>query len=281
MGKVQRPAVANDYIIQPKRHLSFNWLELWRYRELFFFFTWRDIKIKYKQTALGFLWAVLQPLFLMIIFSIFFGKALNVPSQELPYPVFVFSGLLLWNLFSIGLTNSANSMVSNAHIIKKVYFPRLIVPVSSVLVAMFDFLMAFIVFIGILLYYQQPVAIAALAWWPIAVLVSAMATLGPGCWLSALNVKYRDFRYVIPFLIQLLFFLSPVIYPASIASTPWVRYLIACSPMYAPIELFRMPLTAVSLDYTLIGISSASILVMLTWGLYYFRKTEDYFSDFA
>ena len=146
-----------EYVIEPANQHWFDVGEIWRYRELFYFFTWRDIKIKYKQTTLGFLWAILQPLIMMTIFTLFFGKALHIPSQNLPYPVYVFSGLLVWNLFSSGLTNAANSMVSNALIIKKIYFPRLIIPVSSILVALFDFVMAFVLFIAILIFYQQSI----------------------------------------------------------------------------------------------------------------------------
>ena len=198
-----------EYIVDAEKRELFDFQEIWNYKELFYFFTWRDIKIKYKQTVLGFLWAILQPLFMMIIFTLFFGRALNVPSQNLPYPVFVFSGLLLWNTFSSGLTNSANSMVNNAQIIKKIYFPRLIIPVSSILVAFFDFLMAFILFIPLLIFYRQPVSLTALWSWPLAIGRLLVATLGPGTLLAAFNVKYRDFRYVIPFLVQVLFFLTP------------------------------------------------------------------------
>ncbi|MFY8035782.1 MAG: ABC transporter permease, partial [Cyclobacteriaceae bacterium] len=187
-----------EYTIEPSEGRVLDWGELWRYRELFYFFTWRDIKIKYKQATLGFLWAILQPLFMMVIFTLFFGKALNIPSQNLPYPIYVFSGLLIWNLFSTGLTNASNSMVNNASIIKKIYFPRLIIPVSSILVALFDFLMAFILFVPILLFYQQSVSLSALVLWPVALIIAIVATLGLGSWLAALNVKYRDFRYVIP-----------------------------------------------------------------------------------
>jgi len=194
-----------DVIDSSNRGL-FNWRELWRYQELFYFFTWRDIKIKYKQTVLGFLWAVLQPLFMMIIFTFFFGRALHVPSQGLPYPVFVFSGLLLWNMFSSGIASASNSMVNNASIIKKIYFPRLIIPVSSILVALFDFVMAFILFVPILIYYKQPLSLDFLWCWPMALVIAFVATLGPSSLLAALNVKYRDFRYVIPFIVQVLFF---------------------------------------------------------------------------
>ena len=270
-----------EFEIKPSGKLFFDWKELWRYRELFYFFTWRDIKIKYKQTVLGFLWAVLQPLFMMVIFTLFFGKALNVPSQNLPYPVFVFSGLLLWNLFSTGLTGSANSMVNNSAIIKKIYFPRLIIPVSAILVTLFDFLMAFVLFIPLLIYYQQPLSWDALWCWPLAVAISVVGTLGPGCWLAALNVKYRDFRYVIPFLIQALFFLTPVIYPVTMLKYSLLQYVLALSPMYAAMELFRLPLTGAATDPTFLLISLSASLFLLVVGILYFKKTEDFFADFA
>lgn len=270
-----------EYTIEPSEGRVLEWSELWRYRELFYFFTWRDIKIKYKQTVLGFLWAVLQPLFMMVIFTLFFGRALNIPSQDLPYPIYVFSGLLIWNLFSTGLSSASNSMVNNASIIKKIYFPRLIIPVSSILVALFDFLMAFILFIPLLLFYQQSVFWFAVIIWPMAILVSIVATLGLGAWLAALNVKYRDFRYVIPFLIQVLFFLSPVIYPISLLKYPVLQYILACSPMLAAVELFRYPLTGVFPDGYFLGISLLSGVVLLAIGVLYFKRTEDFFADFA
>lgn len=270
-----------EYVIDAERRLMLDLRELVRYKELFYFFTWRDIKIKYKQTVLGFLWAVLQPLLMMTIFTLFFGRVLNVPSQNLPYPVFVFSGLLIWNTFSTGLTNASNSMVSNATIIKKIYFPRLIIPVSSILVALFDFLMAFAIFICLLIYYRQPFAWNALWCWPAAVLMTVVATLGPGSWLAALNVKYRDFRYVIPFLIQILFFLTPVIYPVTMLHHSWMKFILVLSPVYAAVELFRTPLIGFPADPTLIIISLISGLFLLTIGLVYFKKTEDFFADLA
>lgn len=270
-----------EYSIESSRRKLFDWQELWRYRELFYFFTWRDIKIKYKQTTLGFLWAVLQPLLMMTIFTLFFGRALNVPSQNLPYPVFVFSGLLLWNTFSSGLTNASNSMVTNASIIKKIYFPRLIIPVSSILVALFDFFMAFILFVPILLYYQQPVSFHLFWCWPVALLVTLVATLGPGSLLAALNVKYRDFRYVIPFLVQVLFFLTPVIYPVSMLKYELLQYALVLSPMYAAVELFRFPLTSEPLNIIFMGMSLGSGLFFLIAGIFYFKRTEDFFADFA
>lgn len=270
-----------EYTIEPSGR-NFNWRELWRYRELFYFFTWRDIKIKYKQTVLGFLWAILQPLLMMLIFTFFLGKTLNIPSQNLPYPVYVFSGLLIWNIFSSGLTNASNSMVNNAAIVKKIYFPRLIIPVSSVLVALFDFVMSFILFAGILLMYQQPpVSWVALLLWPLSIVVTIVATLGLGTWLAALNVKYRDFRYVIPFFVQVMFFLSPVIYPVTLLKNQLLQYVLVSSPMYAAVELFRYPLTGSLPNIHFIWISLASGFLFLTVGLVYFKKTEDFFADFA
>jgi lipopolysaccharide transport system permease protein len=220
-------------------------------------------------------------LLMMLIFTLFFGRALQIPSQNLPYPVYVFSGLLIWNIFSTGLTNASNSMVANAHIIKKIYFPRLIVPVSAILVAVFDFLIACIIFVPILIYFQQPVSWMAIVYWPLAILLSMVATLGLGSWLAALNVKYRDFRYVIPFLVQVLFFLTPVIYPLSLLQYPILQYMLAASPMYAAIELFRLPLTQTSPDVTFMTISLLSGVVLLLIGILYFKRTEDYFADFA
>ena len=217
----------------------------------------------------------------MIIFTLFFGKALNIPSQNLPYPVYVFSGLLIWNVFSSGLMNASNSMVSNAAIIKKIYFPRFIIPVSSILVSLFDFFMAFLLFVPLLIYYRQPVSLSLLVWWPVALLLTMIATLGLGSWLAALNVKYRDFRYVIPFLVQVLFFLTPVIYPISLLKFPVLQYILVCSPMYAAVELFRFPITGITPDYYFMGISLFSGFVLLVVGTFYFKKTEDFFADFA
>lgn len=270
-----------EHIINASHRSVFNWKELWRYRELFYFFAWRDIKIKYKQTLLGFLWAILQPLLMMIVFTLFFGRVLNVPSQNLPYPVFVFSGLLLWNMFSTGLTNSSNSMVNNSTIIKKIYFPRLIIPASSILVVLFDFLMAFVLFVPILIFYKQPLSWSALWCWPLALMISVVATFGPGCWLAALNVKYRDFRYVIPFLIQILFFLTPIIYPVSMLKNPLLQYILVLSPMYAAVELFRLPLTGADVNSAFLLVSLSASTFFLLAGVLYFKKTEDFFADFA
>ncbi len=269
-----------EQIIDPGQRTLFNGKEIWRYRELFYFFTWRDVKIKYKQTVLGFLWAVLQPVMMMVILTLF-SKQLSIDSKGLPYEVFVFSGLIIWNVFSTGLTSASNSIISNATIIKKIYFPRLVIPVSSVLVSLFDFLMAILVLVPLLIYFRQPVALSALYLWPLSIVMASIATLGLGSWLAALNIKYRDFRYLIPFTIQIMFFVSSVIYPITMIKNTLLQNILALSPIYAAIELFRVPLTGVWPEGNLIWISLASSLALLFVGLVYFRSTEDIFADFA
>ena len=274
-----------EYEIKAHEKLSLGIKELWQYRELFFFFTWRDIKVKYKQTVLGFAWAVLQPIIMMFIFSAV-GQAFNIPNEGLPRPLFSYSGLLLWNIFSSGLANAGNSMVTNANIIKKIYFPRLIIPISSVLVSLFDFLMAFIVFIGMLVYYivkgevhVNPVSLILLL--PVSLFITSIATFGMGALLAALNIKYRDFRYVIPFMISALLFLTPVMYPISGTHFHWAKYILALNPLYSAIELLRSAFSNSVLHIYLVLISLGSSIVFFVSGLYYFRKTEAYFADLA
>jgi len=272
----------NTFEIKPRSAFAFNFKELVAHSELLYFFAWRDIKIKYKQTVLGFLWAVLQPLLLMLIFTVFIGRALQVSSEGMGYPVFVYSGLVLWLVFASGVTTAANSMVSNAAIIKKIYFPRLIIPIAAVLVALFDFVMAFAIFIVILFFYSTPINLVVLLYsWPLALLLTVVATAGPGCLLAALNIKYRDFRYVVHFLIQVLLFVTPVIYPLSSISQTWLQYLVALNPMYAAITFFRLPLADAPPDWILISISVGSGIVLFLIGLAYFRRTENYFADIA
>lgn len=271
-----------EYKIEPQEKLNLGLRELWQFRELFFFFTWRDIKVKYKQTVLGFVWAVLQPLLMMVIFTLFFGRALNVPSENIPYPVFVFSGLLLWNIFSSGLSAAGNSMVSNANIIKKIYFPRLIIPVSSILVALFDFFMAFIIYMILLIIYDVQVNLLQFfVFLFLSLLLTVFGTLGPGCLLAALNIKFRDFRYIIPFLVQFLLFLTPVIYPVSVIKYDWLKFIVALNPVSGAIELFRTALTNKPVDWLPIAISAFSAIIFFISGLFYFRKTEAYFADLA
>ena len=270
-----------EYIIQSQKKISLNLKELWQYRELFYFFTWRDIKVKYKQAVLGGLWAILQPFLTMLIFT-FLGNMLKIPSDGIPYPIFAYSGLMFWTLFSSSVSNAGNSMVTNANIIKKIYFPRLIIPMSSILVAAFDFIMAFVVYIGLLIYFHTDVSVVKIVlFFPVSLFITVVSSFGLGSFLAALNVKYRDFRYVIPFLVQSLMFLTPVIYPVSIIKYQWAKYLIALNPMSGAIDLARNAIIDKPLDITLFTISFMSGIILFFVGLLYFRKTEAYFADIA
>lgn len=271
-----------EYEIKPQTKLSLGLKELWEYRELFYFFTIRDIKVKYKQTVLGFLWAVLQPLVMALLFSFFLGKAIsNYTKLPLPYDVFALSGLVLWGIFSSGINNAGNSMVSNANIIKKIYFPRLIIPISSVLVGLFDFLMAFVVFIIYCLLHHVSISLSALWCFPLGVTLACMATFGSGTLLAALNVKYRDFRYIIPFLIQFLLFVTPVIYPTTITDNKYLKILFSLNPMSAPLDIFRAGITNGGINWEADIASIASSVIIFILGLLYFKKTEAYFADLA
>jgi lipopolysaccharide transport system permease protein len=271
-----------EYVIDPSKKKILELQELWRYKELFYFFTWRDVKVKYKQTVLGIFWVVIQPVLTVLIFSLFFGRALQVPSLDLPYPIFVFSGLLFWNLFSSSVNNASNSITTHAPIIKKIYFPRIIIPLSVIIVALLDFLIAFVLFILLLFYFKinvNPLQILLL--WPAAFILLLVATVGISCLLAALSVKYRDFRYVIPFALQVTLFVTPVIYPTSVIENKWISTVLACNPVYAPIMLFKMPLIHNATDLNLMMISSISAFIFFAAGIYYFKKTEDYFADIA
>lgn len=271
-----------EFEIKPQSKFSIGLKELWEYRELFYFFTLRDIKVKYKQTVLGFLWAVLQPLAMALLFSFFIGKAItNYTNMQTPYVVFALSGLVLWGIFSSGISNAGNSMVSNANIIKKIYFPRLIIPISAVLVGVFDFFMAFIVFIIFCFFNHVTFCWQAIIYFPLGVVLTSIATFGIGTFLAALNVKYRDFRYIIPFLVQFLLFLTPVIYPITITSNIYLKVVMALNPMTAPLDIFRAGIGVGHIDFISDGISILSSLILFLIGLVYFRKTEAYFADLA
>ena len=268
--------------IKPQNRFSLGLRELWEYRELFYFFSLRDIKVKYKQTLLGFLWAVLQPLFMALLFTFFLGKAItSYTTLPMPYELFALSGLVIWGIFSSGVSNAGNSMVSNANIIRKIYFPRLIIPLSSVLVGLFDFLMALVVLIVYALARQAPVSATAFIYIPLAGVLACIAAFGAGTLLAALNVKYRDFRYLIPFLMQFLLFVSPVIYPINISSSPLIKNILQFNPMSAPLELFRASFNNGIVDWNNVWPSCLCSLVIFASGLVYFRKTEAYFADIA
>lgn len=271
-----------EYEIKPKSDFSLGLKELWEFRELFYFFTWRDIKVKYKQALLGFLWAVLQPLFMTLIFTVLLGRSVAGSTHlPVPYPVFALSGMLLWGIFSGGMTNASNSMVTNSNVIKKIYFPRLIIPVSAVCVSVVDFLFALPVLIIALFFYHVQVNVTGLLLVPFAMMLAAMAAMGPGMLFASLNVKYRDVRYIIPFLVQAVLFLTPVIYPVSMASTGWMKFLLELNPMSGALELFRSVFAGYVIDTHTVLISTCSSVVFFLFGLMYFRKTEAYFADLA
>lgn len=267
--------------IKPPGGFSLDLKELWQYRELFYSFTWRDIKVKYKQTYLGIFWALLQPLGLMLIFTLLFTKSWKIDTSPVTYPIFVLSGLILWNLFHSSVSQAGESMIQHAAIIKKIYFPRLIIPGSAVLVAFFDFIIGLIIFIVFCAIYKQSLHWQAILFFPAGILLVLIAGFGAGTFLAALNVKYRDFRYTIPFLLQFLFFASQVIYPLKQVQQSWLKYVMALNPVNAAIELFRAPVNGNLIDTEIILIGSTVTIVLLVAGIYYFRKTEAYFADLA
>lgn len=275
----QSPHSAATLRVEPRRAwTSIDLKELWQYRELLYFLTWRDVKVRYKQTALGAVWAIIQPFFMMLVFSLFFGRLARVPSDGIPYPVFVFCGLLPWQLFAHALTESSNSLVGNQNLITKVYFPRLVIPISAVLGGAIDFLIAFVILLGMMLYYGIVPGVAILAL-PGFVLLALLTALGVGLWLSALNAQYRDVRYTINFLVQFWLFATPVAYPSSLVPEKW-RPLYGLNPMAGVVEGFRWALLGKSQPPgMMLWVSVAVVVVLLLGGLYYFRRMEQEFAD--
>lgn len=252
--------------------------ELWEYRELLYFLVWRELKVRYKQTAAGAAWAVLQPFLTMLIFSLFFGKLAHLPSNGLPYPVFYYSALLPWTYFATSVQNSTNKIVENQHVITKVYFPRLILPISGVLPAFVDFGISFLMFIVIMVYYRIHPTWAILML-PVFLLLAMLTALGIGLWLSALNALYRDVRFIMPFLIQFWMFASPLAYPSSLVPEKW-RWLYGLNPMAGVIEGFRWSLAGSAAPSSKLLIASATVVVaILIGGLMYFQKMETRVAD--
>jgi len=266
-------------LIHPSRGwISLKLSELWEYRELLYFLTWRDIKVRYKQTAIGVAWAVIQPLFAMVIFSIFFGQLAKIPSDGIPYPIFAYCALLPWQLFSHALNESSNSLVANQGLITKVYFPRLIIPVAPVLAGLVDFGIAFLVLIGMMLYYGIMPTFAVFTI-PLFLILAVATALSVGLWLSALNVEYRDVRYTIPFLTQFWLFATPVAYPSSLVPESW-RALYGLNPMAGVVEGFRWALLGKAEGPgTLLVVSVMVVIILFIGGLYYFRRMEKTFAD--
>ncbi len=257
--------------------IPINFGDLWLYRELLYFLTWREIKVRYKQTALGFAWAIIQPLFMMIVFTLFFGTLAKIPSEGIPYPLFNYAALLPWTLFAEGITRSSNSLVQDANLVKKVYFPRLVMPLSGILSPLVDFAIASTILIGMMFYFGFPPTIRIL-WLPAFILLALMTSVGVGLWLSAINVRYRDVRYVIPFLIQFWLFASPVVYSSTLLPERY-QIIYGINPMAGVIEGFRWALLGTEAPGSLIAISVIIVVVLLISGAFYFRRSEKAFAD--
>jgi lipopolysaccharide transport system permease protein len=266
-------------VIEPSRGLAdFNLGEIWDYRDLLFFLAWRDISIRYKQTFLGAAWAVLQPLLTMILFTIFFRRMAGVPSEGAPYALFAFAALLPWQYFATTLGTAASSLVNNASLLSKVYFPRLLIPLASLFPPAVDFVIAMVVLLGLMFYYRYPPS-GNVVWLPAFMAVAIITTLGAGLWFAAMNVKYRDVRHLVALLVQFGMFISPVAYPSRLVPMPW-RQLYAVNPMVGVIEGFRWALLGTEgISLRLIAISSLAALILFVSGLYYFRYTEKTFAD--
>jgi lipopolysaccharide transport system permease protein len=265
--------------IQPSAGwVSLQLKDLWAYRELIYFFIWRDVKVRYKQTALGAAWAVIQPVFTMLVFSLFFGRLAKVPSDGIPYPLFAFAALVPWTFFAQGLTQSADSLVGQGNLIKKIYFPRLAIPLSTVGAGLVDFSISFIVLLGLMARYGvRPTR--NLVWLPCLLLLAFATSLGVGLWLSALNVRFRDVKYAVPFVVQFWMFATPIAYPSSLLSERW-RPVLALNPMVGVVEGFRWALLgAKTAPGPMIAVSAVASVVVLIGGAFYFRRMEKSFAD--
>jgi len=277
MHEVHLPAEPLVVIQPSKRWSILSFADVWAYRELLFFLTWRDVKVRYKQTALGAAWAILQPLFMMLIFTIFFGRLAGVASAGIPYPLFALAGLVPWTFFANAITASGNSLVGSANLITKVYFPRLIVPAAAMLAGLVDFLLAFLMLVILMFYYRVAITIQIL-FLPVLILLTALFSLGVGTWMSALNVKYRDVRFALPFLIQLWLFVSSVILPSTSVPQKW-RWLLMLNPMSGIIEGYRAALFGLPFDWPALGIASVLTIVVLIYAIYAFGRVERSFAD--
>lgn len=261
-----------------RKWLALDLAELWAYRDLVYFFIWRDIKVRYKQTAIGAAWAILQPVLTMLVFSLFFGKLAKIPSQGLPYPVFYYTALLPWMYFATAMQSATNVVVEQQRVITKIYFPRVVLPIAAVLAGLLDFIISFAVLLALMAYYRMAPT-AAVVWLPLFTLLAVLTALGVGLWLSALNALYRDVRYVVPFLVQFWLFASPVAYPSSLVPVKW-RWLYGLNPMAGVIEGFRWALTGHGQPPgILLAASSAAVVLLVLSGLVYYHAMEGTIAD--
>lgn len=269
----------DEIVISPER----GWLQLelgdlWRYRELLYFLAWRDIKVRYKQTVLGVAWVILQPVLTMLIFSLIFGRIAGLPSEGVPYPVFVFTGLVPWQLFAYALTQSSSSLVVDQHLVTKIFFPRLVIPVASVVAGLLDFFISLVVLLVLLLVYRIPLTPRLLTL-PLFTLLALAAAIAVGLWLSALNVQYRDVRYALPFITMFWMYATPIAYSSTLIPAPW-RLLYSLNPMVGVVEGFRWALLDVETVVSpVVFLSAGIVLLLLVGGLFYFKRMEDRFAD--
>ena len=266
-------------IIEPGRTEKNYWRDLWRYRELFYFLSWRDILVRYKQTVIGVAWSIIRPILTMIVFTIIFGKIAKLPSGNIPYPIMVFTALLPWQFFASALQDSSNSLIGNANMISKVYFPRMIVPASSIIVAFVDFLVSFIL-LALLMVWYRFVPSYKIIFIPLFLLMALIFSFGSGLLISALNVKYRDFKYIVPFIVQFGLYVSPVGFSSNIVPVKW-RFLYSINPMVGVIDGFRWAVLGQGIDFYFTGFMLSIIIILATLaiGIWYFRKTEKTFAD--
>ncbi len=271
--------VISETVIEPNMGYAHYWRDLWRYRELFMFLAWRDIAVRYKQTVIGVAWSVIRPVLTMIVFTVIFGRLANLPSNGVPYALMVFSAMLPWQFFANALSESSGSLVINTNLISKVYFPRLAIPASAVAVSFVDFLISFVILLILMLLYQYPATWRMLKL-PLFLMLATALALGSGLWMAALNVKYRDFRYIVPFIVQLGLYISPVGFSSNIVPEQW-RFLYSLNPMVGVIDGFRWAILGGDFPIYLPGFlaSIGLVLVLLIGGLRYFRNTERGFAD--
>ena len=268
-----------ELIIEAGRTERQYWKDLWNYRELFYFLAWRDILVRYKQTVIGILWALLRPLLIMLVFTIIFGKLARLPSEGAPYPILVFAAMLPWQFFANAFSESSNSLIGNANLISKVYFPRLVIPTSSVIVSFVDFLISGIILIGLMFWYNFWPSWKVITL-PALIAVAFAAAMGAGLWIAALNVKYRDFRYIVPFIVQFGLYISPVGFSSSVVPDQY-RLLYSINPMVGVIDGFRWAILGSDVSFYLPGflLSIGLVALLLIGGLWFFRKTERTFAD--
>ncbi len=277
-GKPFAPENVVTRVEPSKGWVSLRLPEIWEYRELLYFLIWRDIKVRYKQTVLGGAWAIIQPFFTMVVFSIFFGRLAKVPSDGIPYPIFSYTALVPWAFFANGLNQASNSLVGNANLINKVYFPRMAMPLASVLSGIIDFMLAFVMLVGMMFYYGMMPSLNAI-WLPFFLVLALVTSLGTSLWLSAMYVQFRDVRHIVPFLTQIWLFSTPIAYPSSLIQEPW-RTVYGINPMAGVVEGFRWALLGVgSAPGPIIVVSSAVAVLLLLTGAFYFRRMEKTFAD--